>query len=121
MCRSGFAFLVIVCSLVTAADSAEINFGAASYTHQFLLNGGAPITNPLRVDVESENAGAFALEVLDASGAVKASNTAKNEHGGWTGWDLPSLGIPNGSFKLRFTNKASGTRMIHGGVYRTRD
>src|SRR5579884_324650 len=94
-----------------AADH-EISFGAAKFTKELWLNKGELITNPRAIDVESVNAGAFALEIVDEAGTVKVHNKTKNEHGGWTSWDFPSLGIYGGKYKLRFVNEAAGTREI---------
>jgi hypothetical protein len=98
----------------------ETSFGAATFTKELWLNNGELVTNPTAIDVESVTAGAFALEIIDESGTVKVHNVAKNEHGGWTGWDFPSLGIYTGKYKLRFVNASSGTRQIKQGVIYTK-
>jgi hypothetical protein len=102
------------------AGANETSFGAATFTKELWLNNGEPVTNPTAIDVESVTAGAFALEIIDESGAVKAHNVAKNEHGGWTSWDFPSLGIYTGKYKLRFVNASPGTRQIKQGVIYTK-
>lgn len=99
---------------------ADIQFGNGSYSKELWIHGGQLFTNPTGVDVESVNAGAFALEVVDANGAVKAHNVTQNAHGGWTSWDIPSLGVYNGQYKLRFVNTSAGTRLIKQGTVRTK-
>jgi len=66
--------------------SNAVNFGSGSYSHELWIHGGQLFVNPTGVDVESVNAGAFALEVVDANGDIKAHNVTQNEHGGWTSW-----------------------------------
>ena len=98
----------------------EITFGNGSYSHELWLNGGQLINEPVGIDVESVNTGAFALEVVDEAGAIKAHNVTQNPHGGWTSWDLPSLGVYGGLYKLKFVNAAPGTRQIKQGTIRTK-
>lgn len=99
---------------------ATISFGSGSYSHVLWIHNGQLFTNPVGVDVESANAGAFSLGVVNTSGVEMALNPTDNPHGGWTSWDLPSIGIHGGQYKLKFVNTSAGTRQIKGGTVRTR-
>jgi hypothetical protein len=94
------------------------HFGKGTFKKELWINGGALFTNPIGVDVESEISGAFSLVVVDEKGVVRAKNTHSNAHGGWTSWDLRSLGVNDGRYKLGFANAAPGERRIKQGDVR---
>lgn len=97
------------------------HFGGGTFKQSLWINGGAFFDDPVDVNVESVTPGAFVFQAVDEAGVVKCSLRHENAHGGWTSFDLPSLGVHGGRLKLGFLNAAPGERNIKQGDVRTKE
>lgn len=84
------------------------------------LNKGAAFSNVNVVEIEMNNAGAYALEVVGMAGAVISSGSRDNPHGGWSTFDFgagmnPPVVSGMSPYKLRLVNRAPGTRNVKQG------
>jgi hypothetical protein len=82
------------------------HFGTGTFSNELWIAAKRVFTRPCGVDVEFTSTGAFDWVFADASGTEVRTVRAANTHGGWTGVDLPSLGL-HGDYSIGFRN-ASG-------------
>lgn len=103
----------------TEAD--DFAFGPATFSRRWWIGGGRAFSGVRHVEVEMETPGAFALELVGASGAVLSTARAANTDGGWSVFHFPaSLQPPisdrTGPYRLRLVVVGSGTRKLRQGT-----
>jgi hypothetical protein len=96
------------------AEKLYHHFGSASFTTEVWINNKALFTKPRNVDVEFVTAGPFDWIIADKDGNVVKTLRHKNEHGGWTSINFPSLGL-YGNYSIGFRNASSGPQQIKQG------
>ena len=103
-------------SLATMAVSVpnDVHFEAASFTKEIWIKDKTVFKRPKGVDVEFVTSGAFDWVLGDATGTEVRTVRAKNEHGGWTSINFPSLGL-FGDYSIGFRNASDKQQQIKQG------
>jgi hypothetical protein len=110
------AVLVANLSFVVGAASlgGDYHFGPESFKNEMWIKDKSVFTKPTGVDVEFVTAGAFDWVFADATGKEVRTLHAANEHGGWTGVNLASIGL-FGDYSIGFRNASPGDKKIKQG------
>ncbi len=95
-------FVLVAANLALATETYRFE-SLPPLTDELWVNNKSIFKEPKGVNVEFVTAGAFDWVFADASGKEVRTRRDKNEHGGWTGVDLPSLGL-YGDYSIGFRN-----------------
>ncbi|WP_158789040.1 hypothetical protein [Granulicella sp. L46] len=112
---SGYASPVVY--VKACREQCDYHFEFGSFTNEMWINNKIVFKKPAGVDVEFVSAGAFDWVFDDANGKEVRTLRSKNEHGGWTSVDFPSLGL-HGDYSIGFRNASSGEKEIKQGDVR---
>lgn len=94
---------------------ANYHFGEATFNDKdYWINNKALLATPISVDVEFVTAGPFDWVFADSSGREVKTVRHRNEHGGWTSINTPSLGL-FGQYSIGFRNASSKEQQIKQG------
>jgi hypothetical protein len=105
---------ILSCSLCLSSTSKSYHFGSGSFKTEMWVNNKAVFTKPVDANVEFVTAGAFDWVIADSKGKEIRTIRCKNEHGGWTGINFPSL-VLYGDYRIGFRNASPAEQQIKQG------
>ncbi len=96
------------------------SFGATTFSQFVWLKGGDLFKNPDFLEIEMRTIGKFGVEVCRPDSSVACSAQRDNAHAGWHTFNFHQggecgAGIPQGDYKIKLTNLASGSRQVRAG------
>jgi hypothetical protein len=92
----------------------EYHFGLSSFVGELWIDHKKVFVKPTDVSVEFISAQKFEWLIADASGRIVKTVRVNEIHGGWTGINLPSLGLYQ-NYRIGFRSIVPGTTQIKQG------
>jgi hypothetical protein len=92
-------------------QTSNAHFDGGSFKDEYWIGDKRVFPRPVGVDVEFVTAGPFDWIFAGEDGKEARTTPCKNEHGGWTGVHLASLGL-HGNYSIGFRNKSADKQEI---------
>jgi hypothetical protein len=93
------------------------HFGAGSFQHELWIASKKVFPKLKGVDVEFITGGPWEWLIAESTGSVVKTVRYDKPNGGWTGIDLPSLGL-YGDYSIGFRNASAEEKKIKQGDVR---